>query len=30
MQDVLTRIAGYLINKIQGLLPQNRKTAQSE
>lgn len=30
MQDVLTRIAGYPINKIQELLPQNWKPTQSE
>lgn len=30
MQDVLTRIAGYPINKIQELLPQNWKTSQSK
>ncbi len=29
MQDVLTRIAGYPINKIQELLPQNWKPTQS-
>ncbi len=29
MQDVLTRIAGYPINKIQELLPQNWKTTQT-
>ncbi|KAF0212421.1 MAG: transcriptional [Ignavibacteria bacterium] len=30
MQDVLTRIAGYPINKIQELLPQNWKPTPSE
>lgn len=30
MQDVLTRIGGYPINKIQELLPQNWKTTQSK
>lgn len=30
MQDVLKRIAGYPINKIQELLPQNWKTTQSK
>ena len=30
MQDVLKRIAGYPINKIQELLPQNWKPTQSE
>lgn len=30
MQDILTRIAGYPINKIQELLPQNWKPTQSK
>ncbi len=29
MQDILTRIAGYPINKIQELLPQNWKQPQN-